>query len=539
MRSFVWVAVLLVALVASGVESRVHEESSIFLDKKVVDLVEVDVRGPASASLLSDSPKLENNGDGGTTEHKSWFSKLKDSMWSVVIGIVLIIFSVLVLWVGEKRSAQMESLITLASRECHSVSGDAADPNNRGTLVHLSGKDARGMADIHDARFSEEVACKSGVIRIRSKVEVYQWIEESEKKEEKDRVGGGTTTTTTYKYKQEWRATRIDSSSFNQRAGHENAFPVDGLALGTKDVTCARVEYGQGFLLSAGMAEQLTDFQCASTAGNPFKLGDSVHFNGKEFHKEGGYYVFSKEGNLYHHHDHDEESTRGAHVVGDTRVQFEYVPDGPATIMALQARSEEQDRDGFLPYRLVSRGICGLSQDELKRRLIARGELPKDEAAQEEQCHLGPLDCVFCCCLCACNIVYAIVFHIGLPEIYYVFSGRKSTKECLDDITNGNKCATMCLRILGWLMMLFGLYSLFEPIFVVIDIVPYLGPWLSDKIALVTGFFSALVTLIISLVIVGFAYLIYHPKKALIYLVLPALLIAGVVVLCEYLHESS
>lgn len=206
--------------------------------------------------------------------------------------------------------------------------------------------------------------------------------------------------------------------------------------------------------------------------------------------------------------------------------------------MALQAKEVEQGRDNFLPYRLVSRGICGINEDELKSRLLTQGAMDRDELAQEEECHLcGPLDCLCCCCLCACNIVNRVVMNIGLPEIYHVFTGTQTTKECLKIVADRSYLVGLCMRLGGWLMMAIGLHSIFQPLFVVIDIIPFFGPWLSDNISVIIGFLCAVITLAVSSVIVGLAYLVYHPKKAFIYLLLPALAIGGVLVLCERAYK--
>eukprot|EP00929_Paragymnodinium_shiwhaense_P007352 TRINITY_DN111257_c0_g1_i1.p1 TRINITY_DN111257_c0_g1~~TRINITY_DN111257_c0_g1_i1.p1 ORF type:complete len:602 (+),score=113.40 TRINITY_DN111257_c0_g1_i1:103-1908(+) len=493
-------------------EQRMHAKEVVGLD------LHKDAKSVPSNLLQANSSSEQSPGGGKTTTtSKNWFQRMGEAFGSVVMGIVLIIFSIPVLWVGEKRSAQMESVISLAESEHKVIGSESADPDNRGELVHLSGDDARGVAPVSDERF-KQVQAQSGVIAIRSDVEVYQWVEEKEEREEKNSLGGGTTTTTTYSYRTEWRSSRIASSGFNESNGHENFFPVAGLELGSDDATCNRVEYGGGFLLPQGLVCQLTEYRYAGHSGNPFGLGDCLAFETT---------TFTKKGEHYYHEQHEGQTT-----VGDTRVSIEYVADGPATIMAVQAQGTEEGRDSFLPYRLISRGWCGISDDERKRRLIEQGERSNDDVAKDEECSLGPLNLLFCCCLCACNLVNRCIMGIALPEVYHVWDGQKSVRECIDYITGMNNCLNLTLRIVGWLMMAIGLHSIFKPVFVLIDIIPFFGPWLSDNIEVIVGFCCAVVTLVVSSIIVGLAYLVYHPKKALLYLILPMVAIAGVAYLC-------
>merc|ERR1719277_2054234 len=147
-----------------------------------------------------------------------------EAITSVFIGIfVLIPFSIALLWVNERRNAQLESLISLAKTEAETIETTQADlADYDGVLVHLNSDSARGLDLVQDARFPD-VKMESGCLRLSSEVEVYQWEEEVHEKTEKDSVGGGETTTKTYTYRQVWSQRTIDSSSFKQSYGHKNS----------------------------------------------------------------------------------------------------------------------------------------------------------------------------------------------------------------------------------------------------------------------------------------------------------------------------
>lgn len=69
--------------------------------------------------------------------------------------------------------------------------------------------------------------------------------------------------------------------------------------------------------------------------------------------------------------------------VGDVRVSFECVHDGPASIMALQCAGKGPGAS-FMPYRLVSRGFCGMPELALKSALLAQGKKSPDELYEED-----------------------------------------------------------------------------------------------------------------------------------------------------------
>eukprot|EP00929_Paragymnodinium_shiwhaense_P073184 TRINITY_DN3722_c0_g1_i3.p1 TRINITY_DN3722_c0_g1~~TRINITY_DN3722_c0_g1_i3.p1 ORF type:complete len:512 (+),score=66.06 TRINITY_DN3722_c0_g1_i3:230-1765(+) len=477
---------------------------------------------PRGTTVDKQSPRPE-----ATTEHKSWFQRMGEALQQVWLGFWLLVFSVAVLWVGEKRSAQMESLLAFAQSEYKTVAADDADPDNRGDLVYLTGEDARGMVPIADARFKQARAA-SGVIAIRTNVEAYQWVEHVETKEETDRVGGGSTTRRTYTYSKEWQGRRVDSSSFQSPASHENCIPKEfsRVDFGQETTLCAQVDYGHGFTMPSCLVEQLRDFTDAAQPGNPFRLDGSLTFDAATLHKKAGttHYYFEK--------------VAGVTSVGDVRVSIQYVPDCPATIMALQAKGASEMQDVFLPYRLISRGWFGISDDDRKKLLLDQGSKDQDVIAKEDQLSLGLLDCCFCCFICAYNVVNRLVMNFGLPEIYHAWPCHMSAQSCLTSIKATNYLATGALRVLGWIMMLCGLYCLFKPLLVAIDLLPFFGGWLSDNVSVIIAVLCALVTFAVSSVIIGVAYLFYHPRKALLYLTLPALALAGVVYFCTGTHHN-
>jgi hypothetical protein len=359
---------------------------------------------------------------------------------------------------------------------------------------------------MRDARL-EQVSCDRGCLRLRSTVEIFQWKEEELRKEKKDSLGGGTTTTTNYSYTRRWVDCKHDSSHFHDQS-YQNVVSVPGLEPGVQSQTSPGVVYGHAFTLSEDLVNQLDDWQ-TETGGGIFSI-QSVNVGDKVFHP--GF-------DSYYYHP---EMRRDAPQIGDMRVMIEYIPDGPATVLALQAEAESDNggMDVFIPYRTVPRGLCtctGPSSEELKALHIAEGRKTADKLYEGDRTDCGPFSQLFCCCTCACNVVTYFFAAIATPEVYHIFSGEVSVEECWSRVSASSGMMKWGLRLVSWLMLFWGLYSIFKPLEVMLDIVPFLGPYLGSGVAWMIWLLCFVVTIVVAFLIISVAYLRFHPLTAFVY----------------------
>jgi len=191
-------------------------------------------------------------------------------------------------------------------------------------------------------------------------------------------------------------------------------------------------------------------------------------------------------------------------AIGDGRVTFQYIPDGPVTVLALQVEGSH-GRDTFAPYRLVSRGLCGsASAEEVKQKLIEESKLSTEELAARSS-----WGSIFCC---ICSLVNMFFASFAYPQIFNAWDGARSKAECFSDLRASATLMKWIFRIVGWLMLYFGLVKLFQPLIMVLAIIPFLahvGSFFVDM-------FCGVVSLTISCVIVCCAYMAYHPVYAII-----------------------
>ncbi len=154
------------------------------------------------------------------TTHQSYFSRLTNSFFGILIGLVLVPGSVILMSWNEYRTVhRARGLI-----EAEGVVAEVADPleiidEQEGRLVHLTGK-VTSEETLTDVEFS----IMRQALRLERHTEMYQWVEHEESRT-RDRLGGGRETVKTYEYRREWRAGRENSSSFEEPTGHENPQP--------------------------------------------------------------------------------------------------------------------------------------------------------------------------------------------------------------------------------------------------------------------------------------------------------------------------
>ena len=150
------------------------------------------------------------------TEKVGWGSRLGGSIKGMLAGVILFAAGFPVLFSNEGNSVKTAKALDEGEGVCVALESNAAvDQEMEGRLVHLTGK-----ADTPDVLTDDVFGVSARAIRLRRKVEMYQWIEHAETKEKKN-LGGSVTRTTTYTYSTDWSDELISSSDFKE-AGHDN-----------------------------------------------------------------------------------------------------------------------------------------------------------------------------------------------------------------------------------------------------------------------------------------------------------------------------
>lgn len=258
-----------------------------------------------------------NSSDSFTeTTSEGWFSRIGGAIKGVLLGMVLAIAAFPLLFWNEGRAVRTAKSLAEGRGAVVTVASERVDPGNEGKLVHTTGR-AKTADTVADPVFG--VADKA--LRLKRKVEMYQW-KETAKSEKREKVGGSTETTTTYSYSQEWSEALIDSSRFKQGSGHQNP---QSMPQKSAQWNAAKVTVG-GYTLSPSQVERIGGDQPLSVAGVRPKadLGRPVREHA------GGFYA---------------GANPDAPRVGDLRITFTRVGETDVTVVAKQAGAS------FEPYR--------------------------------------------------------------------------------------------------------------------------------------------------------------------------------------------
>lgn len=150
------------------------------------------------------------------TTSQSWISRLGGSIKSILFGLALLIGSIVLLWYNEGRAVKTHKGLQEGGASVVSVESRNIDPNNNGKLIHVTGR-----IETKDSLIDEQFGVKVNALKLKRKVEMFQWVEQ-QKKNRRKKVGGGEETVTTYNYVQKWNPSLINSSSFKEPNGHQN-----------------------------------------------------------------------------------------------------------------------------------------------------------------------------------------------------------------------------------------------------------------------------------------------------------------------------
>lgn len=187
------------------------------------------------------------------TTSQSWFSRLADSIKSVVFGLVLFVVGFPLLFWNEGRAVKTARSLTEGAGVVVSVSPDAVDPANDGKLVHVS-----AFTATDDVLVDDTFGISENAIRLERYVEMYQWVEDESSTSE-TKLGGSKKTTTTYDYSMEWKTSLVDSNGFHSPGGHQNptAMPYEGRIEWATNVTLGAFTVAQSQIRDLDNSESL------------------------------------------------------------------------------------------------------------------------------------------------------------------------------------------------------------------------------------------------------------------------------------------
>lgn len=329
--------------------------------------------------------------------HETWGGRMKNSCGGVCFGFLLLCGSVPLLVWNEGRSLRRFQTLSEGTKVVVPVQSENINSSREGSLVHFSGT-AHAGSSVVDPQFG--ISAK-GALKLRRDVDMYQWVEHKDS-ETRKKTGGGTETTTRYSYSREWRSGNVDSNGFYKQDGHYNP----PLSIGSFETAADPVTVG-AFSMPSDLVNMISWYSpllpsSLSTVGiRDESLRARAHVHG------GGFYV----------------GTDPQHpTVGDMRVDFEIVPEGPVSVLARQTGST------LSPYSTKA----------------------------------------------------------GKGSIFILKRGNFSAEEMFQQANQENRAASWILRGVGFLVMFVGFQLVAGPLSVAADILPCIGDMVECGTSLVS-----------------------------------------------------
>lgn len=150
-------------------------------------------------------------------QHRSWFSRVGQSLKNLLIGLLLLIIAFPLLFWNEGRAVHRSKTLKEGQGVVVTIAANNTSPEHDGALVHMTGT-ATTEETLTDSVFGVSVR---SALKLRRTVEVYQWQEHAEESRT-TKAGGGEEVTTTYSYDKAWSPTLTSSKQFKKPEGHTN-----------------------------------------------------------------------------------------------------------------------------------------------------------------------------------------------------------------------------------------------------------------------------------------------------------------------------
>lgn len=205
-------------------------------------------------------------------------SKLGNSIKGIFGGFIAILIAIVLLWWNEGNSVREIKKVKEGKAALVEISSETVNPDNEGSLVHLSGF-ATTNDTLADPRFGIEV----NAIKLERVVEMYQY-KENKKTEEKDNMGGETTVTETFTYEEVWSSSLINSDNFEE-SWRKNPKSFDNKAenWSANNVTLEAFNLSDGIINSISGYEALAvNSETTDTSQGNFKITQGIIYYGAD-----------------------------------------------------------------------------------------------------------------------------------------------------------------------------------------------------------------------------------------------------------------
>ncbi|MFI3300465.1 MAG: TMEM43 family protein [Candidatus Gastranaerophilales bacterium] len=254
----------------------------------------------------------------------SFAQKIKNSLFGIVFGLVLLIVAPILLYWNEGRTVQrIETINDAESVVIDMPDINAVQPSFNGELVF-----AQGMAKTNDFLKDNVTGVSVNAIKLMRDTKYYQWVEKKQTEQTKN-SDGSTTKTTTYSYEKNWVNTPVDSDKFNARSEH-----INNILINVQDYTwiAKNVAFG-AFRLPENIINKISnknslDLNILPRIVQSNILASGIKLNKNSLNSSQADFIEVSENQIYI----GENSSLPE--VGDLKIAYYYVPNTNISILA-------------------------------------------------------------------------------------------------------------------------------------------------------------------------------------------------------------
>ena len=425
-------------------------------------------------------------------------TRVGNSFKAIGSGFLLFVAGTALLWWNEGRAVKTEKMLD----EAGSAYVEMENPNKKDASLEGELICGTALATTEDSLTDAQFGVGAKAISLTRTVEYYQWVEHEQEQKE-DKLGGKEVTTTTYTYTKEWVDSPIESASFK-----DPAYQNKNMVLATYEDA---EQYAENVSWGAYKLPESLISRISSSEGLELAMAEDLL---KQLDKssQAAYERFY--------------GVQKSNQPTQQPVQQPVIPDSVKALLSDSARavldSIQAINDSINKAMANANNKKDLEYIHQASNVLYFGREP---GAPE----VGDVRITFEKVVPAKVTVMAVVDGDSFKpykakngkRFQTLVMGKKSGDEIIDAEKEANNIFLWILRLVGILMVIFGLKGIFGFIETILKVVPFIAGIFGWGVGLV----CTIVGIVWSLIIIALAWLFYRPVLAICLLVVAGFLI--------------
>ena len=425
-------------------------------------------------------------------------TRVGNSFKAIGSGFLLFVAGTALLWWNEGRAVKTENMLD----EAGSAYVEMENPNKKDASLEGELICGTALATTEDSLTDAQFGVGAKAISLKRTVEYYQWVEHEQEQKE-DKLGGKEVTTTTYTYTKEWVDSPIESASFK-----DPAYQNKNMVLATYEDA---EQYAENVSWGAYKLPESLISRISSSEGLELAMAEDLL---KQLDKssQAAYERFY--------------GVQKSNQPTQQPVQQPVIPDSVKALLSDSARavldSIQAINDSINKAMANANNKKDLEYIHQASNVLYFGRVP---GAPE----VGDVRITFEKVVPAKVTVMAVVDGDSFKpykakngkRFQTLVMGKKSGDEIIDAEKEANNIFLWILRLVGILMVIFGLKGIFGFIETILKVVPFIAGIFGWGVGLV----CTIVGIVWSLIIIALAWLFYRPVLAICLLVVAGFLI--------------